>query len=498
MTSPSAGWYPDPSGQPSLRFWDGLQWTLQTKADVAPGTPTSGATSADDSKVSIFGAKAKLKELQGELDAARHEGIRFATALAAETVRASAAEATLAELGGLEVAEIQRRIVLAREEHATAIAQFATQTDALRAQLHSTERELQVARSRIVATEETEVLQEVGVYEYRHPVQDAVAFQSQLKTLQGRIKEMAKAAGGAVSGATDWTVNGSVTEGRRMVRENSKLMLRAYNAEADNLVRSMKPYKLDAAVNRLTKTGEVIQKLGRTMQISISPLYHQLRVQELELTADFLARKAEEKEREKADRERLREEAKVQAEIKRERERLEHEQTHYRNALARLEESGDDSEAIARLRAQLDEIDGEIESVDFRAANIRAGYVYVISNIGSFGGEVVKIGLTRRLEPLDRVRELGDASVPFRYDVHALYFSADALTLENSLHRHFADRRINRVNERREFFRVTPQEVKDVMADLAGDLLEFNETAEALEFRQSTHLTNEADLASAS
>ncbi len=307
-------------------------------------------------------------------------------------------------------------------------------------------------RSRIVATEEVEVLQEVGVYEYRHPLDDAIAFQSELKRIQGQIKEMAKANGGAVTGATDWTVNGSVVEGRKMVRENCKLMLRAYNAEADNLVRSMKPYKLDAATSRLNKTRDVIQKLGRTTQIAISAKYHRLRLRELELTADYLARKAEEKEREKAERERLREEAKVQAEIKRERERLEREQTHYHNALAMLETAGEDQEAIDRLRAQLEEIDGQIASVDFRAANIRAGYVYVISNVGSFGENVVKIGLTRRLEPIDRVRELGDASVPFRYDIHALYFSDDAVTLEGELHRRFAERRINRVNERREFF----------------------------------------------
>jgi hypothetical protein len=129
--------------------------------------------------------------------------------------------------------------------------------------------------------------------------------------------------------------------------------------------------------------------------------------------------------------------------------------------------------------------------VDDRAANVRAGYVYVISNVGAFGDDVVKIGLTRRLDPMERVRELGDASVPFRYDVHALFFSDDAVGIEQELHRRLANRRINRVNPRREFFRASPAEVKRHLEELAGELLEFNEMPEAIEYRQSLTLARE-------
>src|SRR6201999_1244228 len=100
--------------------------------------------------------------------------------------------------------------------------------------------------------------------------------------------------------------------------------------------------------------------------------------------------------------------------------------------------------------------DSAIAANDFRIANIRAGYVYVISNIGAFGPNIVKIGMTRRLDPMDRVRELGDASVPFRYDVHALHFSEDAVGVEAELHRRFAHGRVNRINLRREYFYTTP------------------------------------------
>ena len=132
------------------------------------------------------------------------------------------------------------------------------------------------------------------------------------------------------------------------------------------------------------------------------------------------------------------------------------------------------------------EIDEAIEANDYRAANIRAGYIYVISNVGAFGPNIVKIGMTRRLEPLDRVRELGDASVPFLYDTHALFFSDDAVTLENELHKAFADRRVNLVNERREFFFATPAEVRELLLEQkVGGLLEFTEDPEAPEYHQS-------------
>jgi hypothetical protein len=268
-----------------------------------------------------------------------------------------------------------------------------------------------------------------------------------------------------------------------MVRDFSKLLLRAFNAEADNLVRSLKPYKLDAAIDRLRKVASVIERLGKTMQIRISTPYEQLRVRELELTGDFLQKQAEEKEAERIERERLREERKAQQELERERARLEKEQQHYANALQVLVAKGDEAGA-ERLRGQLDDVQRAIQDVDYRAANIRAGYVYVISNIGSFGESVVKVGMTRRLDPADRIRELSDASVPFNFDIHALFFSKDALGIEAAMHERLAHVRVNTLNRRREFFRATPSEVKAHLTELAGELLEFQEVAEALEYRQ--------------
>jgi hypothetical protein len=384
--------------------------------------------------------------------------------------------AALAALGATEreqlLADIER-LALEREALSQDLARRRSEA----------EQALRTLENRLVHTEETVMLQEVGIYEYRHPLDDAVAYRRAIDELKDRVKTMAKSKQ-AVVGAASWTVNNSAAEGKRMVTDLSKLMLRAYNNEADTLVRSMKPYKLASAVDRLNRAAETISRLGRTMHIEITLEYHQLRIRELELTADYLAKTAEEKEREKEERARLREEEKAQRELAREREKLEKEQQHYLSALSSLRETGD-AAAIAELESKLSEIDDAIEGVEERVANVRAGYVYVISNVGAFGDRMVKIGMTRRLVPEDRVRELGDASVPFRYDTHALIFSNDAVGLEAKLHQHFADRRVNLVNARREFFYATPVEVRDALSRFEGNLLTFDELPEAVEWHQS-------------
>ncbi|MFF4209692.1 DUF4041 domain-containing protein [Streptomyces sp. NPDC001796] len=339
-------------------------------------------------------------------------------------------------------------------------------------------------QAQVVATDETAMLQQVGIYAYRHLLQDAIAYRTRLESLQADIKKLART-DQAVLAAQDWTVNGSASAGRKMVRDFSKLMLRAYNAEADYAVRSMRPHRLNSLIDRLYKSRETIAKLGATMNIRISDAYHDARVRELQLTADYLQKKEEEKEAQREIRAREKEEAAAQRELEREREKLQKELSHYQAALERLRERGD-TDAVAEMEAKLAEIEESLSSVEARAANVRAGYVYVISNIGAFGERMVKIGMTRRLEPLERVYELSGASVPFRFDVHALIFSKDAVGLESQLHQEFANHRVNRVNARKEFFRVTPAEVRDALQRYAGQhLVEFTEEPHALEWRAS-------------
>jgi hypothetical protein len=337
--------------------------------------------------------------------------------------------------------------------------------------------------AQVVETREMVLLQEVGIYEYSHPLDSAAQYKEALDALQREIQACIKA-GNGVTGTKKWAINGSEKDGAKMVGDFCKLMLRAYNSEADNTVRTLKHYTLKPAIERLQKMRASISKLGSSMKIEITDSYHALRVRELELTADYLVKVAEEKEQQRDERARLKEAEAALRDFEREQSRLEKERSHYEAALRALQARGDTVAAEATA-LKLEEIQSAIDGVVARAANARAGYVYVISNIGSFGGEVVKIGLTRRLEPMDRVRELGDASVPFRFDVHALIFSDDAVALETELHRHFAKRRVNLVNAHREFFYATPHEVKEILLELRGSLLSFTEVPEALEWHQS-------------
>jgi hypothetical protein len=333
----------------------------------------------------------------------------------------------------------------------------------------------------VIELNDERVLQNVGIYRYHHPLENTVAYRERLDAISVRIVEAIKA-GSAIEKSNMFTFDGSLAKGRSMTNDLAKLMLRAYNAEAENVVRTLRPGNVVTAIKRLAAARTAIAKLGKMMEMHISDQFHALRIEEIELTADFLIKKEEEREAARAERERLREERKVEQELAAARERLNKERSHLVTVMAKLEESGSPD---AELERKLAEVDSAIAQNDYRAANIRAGYVYVISNRGAFGERVVKIGLTRRLDPLDRINELGDASVPFRYDVHAIYFSEDAVRLESELHEHFASRRMNWVNSRREFFFASPGEVRAVLAEKLGNLLEFAEHAESTEYLQS-------------
>ena len=333
----------------------------------------------------------------------------------------------------------------------------------------------------VVELDDERVLQSVGIYRYHHPLENAIAYKTHLQKLGTQIADLVKASL-AIETSTMFTFNNSLAKGRRMTSDLAKLMLRAYNAEAENSIRALRLGNVVTAKKRLEASRTAIAKLGHMMEMLISDNFHTLRLREIELTADWLMKKQEEKEAAREERARLREQRRVEKELAEERAQLDKERAHIENALLALRETGEED---LDLEARLTVIDEAIAQNDYRLANIRAGYVYVISNRGAFGPNVVKIGLTRRLEPLQRITELSGASVPFRFDVHALYFSEDAVSLERELHEHFADRAVNWANSRKEFFFATPAEVREILTEKVGNLLEFTEAAAATEYLQS-------------
>lgn len=343
------------------------------------------------------------------------------------------------------------------------------------------------------------LVQNFGLYEPRYSFLNADSYKAELTNIRNMQKAMIKD-GSAVSGSADWQVNGSVVRGRKMIKDMQKLLLRAFNSECDEIINKIKYNNYNSSVKKMERSFNAIAKLGVTMAISITSDYYDLKIQELQLSLEYQIQKQREKEEKAELRAQQREEARLQKELKEQRKNIDKERKHYEQALSNINHqistaSDDNIEDLNQKKEEiiqsLSEINTKIKDIDYREANQKAGYVYVISNIGSFGEGIYKIGMTRRLNPQDRVDELGDASVPFKFDVHAMIFSEDAPALEAALHRAFEDRKLNLVNQRREFFRVSLDEIKDVVKNNFDKTVEFVDVPDADQYRISLKLREE-------
>jgi Domain of unknown function (DUF4041)/Meiotically up-regulated gene 113 len=292
----------------------------------------------------------------------------------------------------------------------------------------------------------------------------------------------------------NWTVGDSKREGQRMVRLNSKLFLRAFNGECDAAIANVSWNNAGKMEERIRKSFEAVNKLGDVLKVSITNAYLDLKLAELRLTHEYEEKKYQERETQRRAREEQREEEKAQQEIEKARQSAEEEETRYQKLLAKAREEAAIAtgtqlqkltEQVSNFEAKLDEARKKKERAIARAQLTKSGFVYVISNIGSFGERVYKIGMTRRMEPMDRIVELGGASVPFPFDLHAMLYSDNAPELESALHRLFEERRLNLVNPRREFYRdVELHEVERFVKD-RGLSAQFIETPEAREYRET-------------
>ena len=229
--------------------------------------------------------------------------------------------------------------------------------------------------------------------------------------------------------------------------------------------------------------------LNEALHIYIGQEYLDLKLKELWLTHEYHEKRQAEKDEQAEIRRQLREEAALQKEIEEAAKAEESYGAMLQKARVAAEKATGDKLSelegkIASLTEALEKAHERNERAMSMAQKTKAGYVYVLSNIGSFGDGVYKIGMTRRIDPQDRVRELGDASVPFRFDVHAMIFSEDAPTLEKKLHRIFENRRLNMVNRRREFFDVTLDEIHSELRKIDSQA-EITLTAEAREYKES-------------
>ena len=373
------------------------------------------------------------------------------------------------------------------------VQKLKVQNDKYLKEIAENEEKLNEIKSEIVETEDVALMQSFGLYTPHYDFMRADDYKARLLEIRARQKDAVRE-GTAVSGSTAWAIDGDTKKGGKMVADMQKLLLRAFNAECDDVVEHVKYNNVEISERRITASREAISKLGAMMGIGITSAYYGMKLDELHLAFEWQQKKQQEKEEQREARAELREAQRLEREIEAERRKLEKEQTHYQNALEKInaqlaQATGDEAAAIeekkAHIEQQLDKIDSAFKEVDYREANQRAGYVYIISNIGAFGENVYKIGMTRRLDPSDRVDELGDASVPFKFDIHAMIFSDDAPKLEAALHNAFADRKLNFVNQRREFFNVTLDEIKKVVKENFDKSVEFTDTPPAEQYRES-------------
>lgn len=283
------------------------------------------------------------------------------------------------------------------------------------------------------------------------------------------------------------------------------LMVIALQSELQNILYNLKYEKLDEAIKQVkTVTAKYLaiasdgnQSIAGTITKFIGEIEY-LFINAVKIEYNYYIKKEQARQEQLAIKEQMRQEAEERKALEVEKKKVEAEEKKYTEQIASLKEqiaSAEDSK-ISELEKRILELESQLAEVTLKKEDIinlqngKAGNVYIISNLGSFGDKMFKIGMTRRLDPQDRVNELGSASVPFKFDVHSFIFSEDAVGLENALHKKLNSKRVNKVNLRKEFFYSTIDELEQIVNEI-DPTAEFNRTMLAEDFRQSLSFKEE-------
>ena len=277
------------------------------------------------------------------------------------------------------------------------------------------------------------------------------------------------------------------------------LMVIALKAELQNILYTLKYEKLDNAIDQVKTTTKKYldiaaagnQSIAGTLTKFIGEIEY-LFINAVKIEYNYYVKKEQARQEQLAIREQMKQEAEERKALEQEKKKIEREESKYNTEIEKVKSqmqnaSSDELEALNKRILELESKLADVVVQKDKIVNLqngKAGNVYIISNLGSFGDNVFKIGMTRRLEPQDRINELGNASVPFKFDVHSFIFSEDAVSLENKLHTMLNDKRVNKVNLRKEFFQVSIDDLESLIGEIEPTA-EFNKTMIAEEFRQS-------------
>lgn len=371
---------------------------------------------------------------------------------------------------------------------------LSTKINTIQKQIDELNYEVKEKRKQVVELDDEILYQSFGLYTPVYDLMNSSMYKKRIKMCRNDQKEMIKNNTAALC-YTNWTVNNSIREGKKWINRNIKQTLRCFNNECDYLISKVKYNNIDAIKKKIEKSFNDLNELNTVNNIQISQRYFNLKIDELQLCYEYEQKKQDEKEYARALKEEEREQAKLLKEIEEERKKIKKEQDHYNTYLKHINEQIEIENDPKRLefliekrdsaKQNLIDLDVALKDIDYREANQKAGYVYIASNIGAFGENVYKIGMTRRLNPQDRIDELGGASVPFKFDVHAMIFSDNAPALETALHRAFDDRKVNMTNNRKEFFNVTLNEIKQVVLENYDKTVDFVDIPSAQQYRES-------------
>ncbi|HDH6625422.1 TPA: DUF4041 domain-containing protein [Staphylococcus aureus] len=290
------------------------------------------------------------------------------------------------------------------------------------------------------------------------------------------------------------------TENKRHQNAQAKQIIRLFNAETSQLINKVNSKNIESMQNKIFKSYEGINKIFETDNVRIPETLLDIKLEMLDLMHKYQVKIEDEKIIRREERARLKEIEQAEKEMEKKLKELDKDIRHHNNEIKKLTMYLNNTdlqvekelyiEKIRELDQSLKDLNSERENVEDREDNAQSGFVYIISNIGSFGENVYKIGVTRRLEPMDRINELSSASVPFEFDVHALIFSENAFELESKLHEYFKKYKVNKVNGRKEFFKVNINEIKDKVLSEHNSTVQFIDEPKAIQYRETLRLTS--------
>ena len=361
-------------------------------------------------------------------------------------------------------------------------------------QISNLDKKIKDLNSQLVNVSDEIMYEDYGLYKPRYDFANSSAYKGKLSEVRSNQKEMIKN-GDAGTIFNPMTLDGSEAKGRSMQKKNIKQLVRSFNGECEAAINKVTKSNIEMIEKRVTRSFEQLNKLNESNGVRLTANYLDSKLDEAHIALEYALKKEQEKELLREQRQREKEERQAQREYAQERAKYEKDETHFQQAKDLLQNKINNSKSdveieslkrkLADLQDKISDIQAKKVKLSDRAENPTAGYVYIISNIGSFGQNVYKIGVTRRLDPMDRINELSSASVPFKFDVHALIFTDDAYKLETELHEYFDKERVNKVNKRKEFFRLNIDEIKQILSKHKELTFDFHEIPDAPEYRDT-------------